>query len=203
MIPFPSNNSDIKNILPSHGTAIYYGKIFSAEQSESLYKELFSEIPWKHDVVNIFGKRIITKRKIAWYGDRAFAYKYASNTMYALPWTKLLQRLKEKVESVSRESYNSCLLNLYHKGEEGMGWHSDNEKELKRHAAIASISLGAERKFVFKHRETKEKKSVLLEHGSLLVMKDEIQEHWLHSLPKTKKVTEGRINLTFRTILSV
>ncbi len=201
MLPFQDYIADPENLLPYNGIAHYHGKLFPHEESIHLCQTLFESIPWENDVVHMFGKRIVTKRKVAWYGDEAYAYKYSNSTKHALSWTKELLLIKQQIETVSKETYNSCLLNLYHEGEEGMGWHSDDEKELKPNGAIASISLGAERKFSFKHRETKETKSVLLEHGSLLVMKGEIQTHWLHALPKTKKVKEGRINLTFRTIL--
>jgi alkylated DNA repair dioxygenase AlkB len=111
-----------------------------------------------------------------------------------------LQLLKKLIEDKTGETYNSCLLNLYHSGDEGMGWHSDGEKELKKNGAIASVSLGAERKFAFKHKETKEVISQVLAHGSVLVMKNETQSHWLHRLPPTIRVSTPRVNLTFRTI---
>jgi alkylated DNA repair dioxygenase AlkB len=109
--------------------------------------------------------------------------------------------LKHKIEQETGETFNSCLLNLYHDGSEGMAWHSDGEKDLKKNGAIASLSFGAERKFAFKHKDTKEKVELILEHGSLLVMKDETQTHWLHRLPPTTKSKLPRVNLTFRTIV--
>ena len=147
------------------------------------------------------GKLIITKRKVAWYGDSAFEYSYSNRTKIALPWTKELLTLKSKIEIETGESFNSCLLNLYHSGEVGMAWHSDGEKDLKKDGAIGSVSFGAERKFSFKHKTTKEAVSIMLEHGSLLVMKGTTQTHWLHRLPPTKKTVKPRINLTFRTIV--
>ena len=155
---------------------------------------------WSHDQALIFGKLITTKRKVAWYGDENYDYTYSKTTKKALRWTEELLELRAIVEEMTSESYNSCLLNLYHSGEEGMAWHSDAEKDLKRNGAIASLSLGADRKFVLKHKETREKVTLLLEHGSLLVMKGTTQSNWLHSLPKSKKVTTARVNLTFRTI---
>jgi alkylated DNA repair dioxygenase AlkB len=109
-------------------------------------------------------------------------------------------QLKEIIENKSGETFNSCLLNLYHSGEEGMAWHSDGEKDLQKNGAIASLSLGAERKFAFKHKTTKRTVSILLEKGSLLIMKGDTQTNWLHRLPPTKKVKTPRINLTFRTV---
>ena len=107
-------------------------------------------------------------------------------------------QVKERVEQQTTQRFNSCLLNLYHDGSEGMGWHSDDEKTLGLNPVIASVSFGAERIFKLKHRKSKEVVSVLLEQGSLLIMKGETQHHWVHTMPKTKKVTTPRINLTFR-----
>jgi len=188
------------NILPKEGAADYYGKIFSDEECDSFYQYLFHQIPWENDEAVIFGKLIITKRKVAWFGEKAFEYTYSKRTKYAKLWTPELLKLKQKCEEFSEETYNSCLLNLYHDGSEGMAYHSDGEKDLKKHGAIASLSFGAERKFVFKHKTTNEKVEISLESGSLLVMKGTTQDHWLHRLPPTTKVKTPRINLTFRTI---
>ena len=118
----------------------------------------------------------------------------------ALPWTDELLEIKRIVENQEPVEFNSCLLNFYHDGDDGMSWHSDNEKELEKNGVIASVSLGAERKFSFKHKRNKEKIDLILGNGSLLVMKEQIQTHWMHQLPKSKKISEPRINLTFRTI---
>lgn len=117
-----------------------------------------------------------------------------------MPWTKELIDLKHIIETKTGETFNSCLLNLYHNGNEGMAWHSDGEKDLKKDGAIGSLTFGAERKFAFKHKKSGEKVQLVLQHGSLLVMKDVTQTHWLHRLPPTKVITKPRINLTFRTI---
>jgi alkylated DNA repair dioxygenase AlkB len=191
-----------KNWLPKDGVVNYFGPIIPLKQADDFFKILLDTIPWEADVVHMFGKRIVTKRKVAWYGDQPYDYTYSNSTKKALPWTPTLRELKEMAENLTNETYNSCLLNLYHTGGEGMGWHTDNEKELKKNGAIASYSFGAERKFVFKHKTTKEKVELLLDHGSLLVMKGATQNHWLHRLPPTKKVGSARINLTFRTIIS-
>ncbi len=188
------------NLLPKDGTVNYYGRIFPVTEANHYFENLLSSIDWRNDEAVIFGKRIITKRKVAWYGDSNFDYTYSKITKRAFPWTQELQNLKTVVEEMTGEVFNSCLLNLYHSGEEGMAWHSDAEKALKKNGAIASLSFGAERKFGFKHKETKEKIFLILEHGSLLVMKDETQAYWLHRLPPTKLVKRPRINLTFRFI---
>lgn len=189
------------NLLPQDGTVNYYGKIFSEEEAHHYYKYLFYEIPWKQDEAMIMGKLIITKRKVAWFGDEPFEYTYSKRTKLALPWTKELLELKTKCEQETGEQFNSCLLNLYHDGSEGMAYHSDGEKDLKKNGAIASLSFGAERKFLFKHKNTNEKIEIFLENGSLLVMKDETQSHWQHRLPPTTKIKTPRVNLTFRSIV--
>lgn len=193
--------SENDNLLPVDGTALYHGLFLSATEADRFFENLLETIAWQSDEVIVFGKRHITQRKVAWYGDEAYAYTYSGTTRKALPWTPELLELKRKVEERTGTVYNSCLLNRYHSGEEGMGWHSDDEKMLQPNGSIASVSLGAERKFAFKHKRTGETVSLLLDNGSLLEMKNETQAHWLHSLPKTKKVKRERINLTFRKIV--
>jgi alkylated DNA repair dioxygenase AlkB len=199
---FNLHTNENTNLLPKDGIVNYYGKLFSRERSNHYLEVLLNTIEWKNDEAIIFGKFIITKRKVAWYGDYGFEYTYSNTTKKALPWTKELLELKAIIEEKTGETFNSCLLNLYHSGDEGMAWHSDAEKDLKKNGAIGSISFGAERKFAFKHKETKELVSLILEHGSLLVMKDATQTHWLHRLPPTKSTLKSRVNLTFRTIVN-
>lgn len=190
-----------KNILSKDGTVHYHGIVFPKTIADNYYESLLQHIAWEHDEAIIFGKRIVTKRKVAWYAEQAFEYSYSNTTKHALLFTKELLELKALVEKETQETYNSCLLNLYHDGSEGMAWHSDGETDLKKNGAIASLTFGAERKFGFKHKVTKETVYLILQHGSLLVMKDETQTHWLHRLPPTKKITRPRINLTFRTVV--
>lgn len=197
-----SSTDETTNLLPYDGKVLYYGVLFSKAEADRFLEYLLEQVAWKNDEAVIFGKRIVTKRKVAWYGDQPFQYTYSNTTKQALPWTPELLVLKSKVEAQSGETYNSCLLNLYHDGSEGMAWHSDAERELKKNGAIGSLSFGSERKFAFKHKKTAETVSLLLEHGSLLVMKDQTQTHWLHRLPPTKLSKKPRINLTFRTIVS-
>ena len=192
----------MNNLLPKDGTVHYYGKIFTEEQSEIYYVKLLKEINWQHDVVKIFGKEIITKRKVAFLGDEGISYKYSGKTKIAEKWIKILSEIKSTVEQISGQKFNACLLNYYHNGSEAMSWHSDNEKEILKHSAIASVSFGAERKFGFKHNFSKEEISLKLENGSLLIMKDETQIYWKHKLYTNAKITEPRINLTFRTIVN-
>ncbi|OHX64103.1 alpha-ketoglutarate-dependent dioxygenase AlkB family protein [Flammeovirga pacifica] len=190
------------NILPYDGKLEYYPSIFSAEEKEYYYNNLFHKIAWENDVIKMFGKEFITKRKVGWYGLKNYEYTYSKSTKRAHPFPVFLQDILNKVEHYSKESFNSCLLNLYHSGEEGMAYHSDNEKELKKNGCIASVSFGAERKFSFKHKTSKERIDINLENGSLLLMSGEIQDKWMHALPKTKRIDTPRINLTFRTIIT-
>jgi len=194
------SDNQITNLLPYDGTVLYYGMIVSQAEANHYFNELYNNIEWRHDEAIVFGKHIITNRKVAWYGDKEFDYTYSNTTKKALPWTKELLLLKKIAEEKTEATYNSCLLNLYHDGNEGMAWHSDSEKMLQKNGAIASLTFGAERKFAFKHKETKNTSSLILEHGSLLVMKDNTQTHWLHRLPPSTHTTRPRINLTFRTI---
>jgi alkylated DNA repair dioxygenase AlkB len=186
------------NLLPCDGEVYYRPGVLNPVTAKEYFGTLLQTIAWKQDELFIYGKQIITKRKVAWYGDQPFAYTYSHNTKEALPWMPALLELKQLCEATSGEQYNCCLLNLYHNGDEGMAWHSDDEDTIVKDSAIASLSLGAERKFSFKHKKEGGNISVMLATGSLLVMKGATQTHWLHSLPKTKKVFEPRINLTFR-----
>ena len=195
------NQNSHTNILPFDGEVLYLGKVFNRKKVAQYYQTFLEKIPWKNDEAIIFGKHHITKRKVAWFGDNTYSYKYSGITKQAHIWTPELLQLKQKVEEHSATTYNSCLLNLYHDGGEGMGWHSDAEKTLLDNGTIASVTLGAERKFSFKHKESKQRIDVLLENGSLLLMKGTTQKNWLHRLPPTKKVFSPRINLTFRTII--
>lgn len=197
---FNNEIDSTKNLLPKDGIVNYYGKLLTNKEANHYFDSLMNTIEWKNDQAIIYGKLIVTKRKVAWYGDTDFKYTYSNTTKRALPWTTELLELKLLAEEKTGERFNSCLLNLYHNGDEGMAWHSDAEKDLKKNGAISSLSFGAERKFAFKHKETKEIISLILEHGSLLVMKDKTQTNWLHRLPPTKLITKPRINLTFRTI---
>lgn len=201
---FRQHISQPQNLLPQkdgeESIVNYYGAMMSLEEADHYFACLFNTIEWKNDEALMYGKRIITKRKVAWYADKPFSYTYSKTTKYAQPWTQELLQLKTLTEQQTGEFFNSCLLNLYHDGSEGMAWHSDGEKDLKKHGAIASLSFGAERKFSFKHKATKQTVSLILEHGSLLVMQGTTQTYWQHRLPPTTKIQEPRINLTFRTI---
>lgn len=189
------------NLLCKEGVAKYYGVLVPPAVADGYFTRLLKSIEWKNDEAVIYGKHITTKRKVAWYAEKPFEYTYSKTTKHALPWTKELLELKALVEQKTGEQFNSCLLNLYHDGSEGMAWHSDGEKDLEKNGTIGSLSFGAERKFSFKHKQSKESVSLVLEHGSLLVMQGTTQTYWQHRLPPTKTVTTPRINLTFRSII--
>lgn len=188
-------------ILAKDGRAEYLNSFYDAESSDGLFTNLLDSLTWESDEILMFGKLIRTARKVAWVGDPECLYTYSGVQKTPQAWSKELAQMRNKLEQFTGHSYNSCLLNLYHTGDEGMGWHSDNERELDSAAPIVSISLGARRKFAFRHKQDKTTNSVFLEHGSLLIMHPPIQEYWQHSLLKTKTVTSPRINLTFRKIL--
>lgn len=188
------------NLLPRDGHVSYFGRVFTPAEADHLKASLLEAVEWRNDQAIIFGKTITTRRQVAWYADQPYAYRYSGTTKRALPWPEFLVSVNQKIAALCQDSFNSCLLNLYPSGEDGMAWHSDAEKELKRNGVIASVSLGAERKFQFQHKETKALVSVWLEHGSLLVMKGETQSYWLHRLPKMAQLASPRINLTFRQI---
>ncbi|HEY4112307.1 alpha-ketoglutarate-dependent dioxygenase AlkB family protein [Puia sp.] len=188
----------VVNLLPFDGHADYYGTVIGAAEAGSYMDRMMDGIEWRHDEAVIFGRHIITKRKVAWYGDSDYGYKYSGVVRQALPWTAELLALKLLTEGLTGVRFNSCLLNLYHDGEEGMAWHSDDEKDLAPGGAIASLSFGVERRFLFRHKRTRQLVEVTLAAGSLLVMKGATQDRWLHSLPKMKRVSRPRVNLTFR-----
>lgn len=191
-----------ENLLEGGSIAKYYGAFLSIDEADTHYKRLLHNINWQNDEAIIMGKHITTKRKIALYADHPFSYTYSNITKQASPWTKDLLDIKAIVEATLGETFNTCLLNLYHDGREGMAWHSDAEKELKKYGTIASVSLGAERVFSFKNKLTNNTISVLLEHGSLLIMAGTTQDCWQHRLPTTTKINQPRVNLTFRNIVS-
>jgi len=195
------SDNQITNLLPYDGTVLYYGTVIPQAEANHYFNQLYNTIEWRNDEAIIFGKHIITSRKVAWYGDKDFDYTYSNTTKKALPWTKELLDLKTLAEKITNASYNSCLLNYYHNGNEGMSWHSDAEKMLQKDGSIASFTFGAERKFAFKHKVTKDTTSIVLQNGSLLEMKNNTQTHWLHRLPTSSIIKRPRINLTFRTIV--
>ncbi len=181
---FTRFKTEATNIISHGGEALYHGAVFDEMYADKLYERLLSYTPWRNDEWIMYGKAHVTARKVAWYSPKK-------------KWPPELLEMKEQVESFTGVSYRHVLLNLYESGDVGLGWHSD-EESLEEDSSIASVSLGAERRFDFRNMETKETVSIVLEHGSLLVMQGALQRFWQHHLPKSKRVRHPRINLTFR-----
>ncbi|MCE2754401.1 MAG: alpha-ketoglutarate-dependent dioxygenase AlkB [Ignavibacteriae bacterium] len=194
------NNTAI-SLLPHDGEAIYYPGDLLPLSNPSWLDILTDSIAWSNDTVKMFGKTLTLNRKSAWYGDPGAAYSYSGIRREPLKWTEELLMIKKLCEEVSNATFNSVLCNYYHDGKDGMGWHCDDERELGKEPIIASVSFGAERIFAFKHRNSKERINIRLEHGSMLIMRGQTQHSWQHALPKSTIVHEPRINLTFRNIL--
>lgn len=188
------------NLLPYGGELYYFPDAISREKSDELFNQLFAEIKWKQEPVKIFGREVMQPRLTSWYGDKP--YTYSGITMQPNHWIHPLLEIKSIAEKFSGSGSSSALLNLYRNGDDGMGWHRDNERSLGAMPVIASVSLGAER--VFQVRDYRDKKPVIsleLKSGSIVVMKGETQKVWEHRIPKTKKFRDARINITFRSIV--
>lgn len=195
-----------ENLLPYDGVVKDFGLILNHEQSQK-YLDYFSKhLAWQHDEVFILGQHHTTERKVAWYGDESYQYKYSGMVKQAHAWNAGLFRLKKHIEQLVGHQFNTCLANLYENGRQGMGWHSDDEPALVTEngleTVIASLSFGATRKFSFKHKQTAEKVDLQLHNGQLIVMRGKTQQFWTHTLSKSTKVIEPRINLTFRCFYS-
>jgi alkylated DNA repair dioxygenase AlkB len=182
------------------GYAYYFPALFDQSQSQQLFTALAESLHWQPDTLWMFGQRIVTRRKVAWVGNMGCSYTYSGVEKHPQAWTPELILIKNKLEAFTQASFNSCLLNWYHDGSDGMGWHSDDEKELDSQSPIASLSLGSRRKFAFRYKQDKTTTSLFLENGSLLMMHAPTQQFWQHSLLKTKTISTPRINLTFRNI---
>ena len=180
---------------------IYYPQFFDKEQADKIYTELLQEIAWQQDNITVFGKIHPQPRLTALYGNEGKPYSYSNIKMQPHPWNSLLQKIKYYIEETTGCQFTTVLLNQYRDGKDSNGWHADNEKELGTNPTIASLSFGSERVFQLKHNTINvAKKSIVLEHGSLLLMKGSTQHFWKHQIPKTAKPIGTRINLTFRSI---
>ena len=193
------------NVLPYDGDVNDLGIVI--DDASVLYNTLLNELPWQSDMVTLFGKTHVTTRQIVWMGDTEADYQYSGHTRQTIPWSDIVFYVKQHVEKALAEMgimahFNTCLLNYYPTGTDGMGYHADDEKELGHQPIIASLSLGATRKFVFKHKKTQDKVALYLESGQLIVMHGNTQTFWKHTITKTKTVDAGRISLTFRQMLA-
>lgn len=183
---------------------IYIPNFFSKQEADSYFKIIETTTTWQHDDITIFGKTHKQPRLTALFGYSKRPYGYSNIVMYPKPFTSTLITIKARIENISDHKFNTVLVNLYRDGNDSNGWHADNEKELGNNPLIASVSLGEARPFHFKHRNLKDQRhKLILEHGSLLIMKGEMQHHWLHQIAKTKKQIQPRINLTFRKLIDI
>lgn len=197
---FDTSNDRIKPIKIQDGEYIFHSQFFTKKEADSYLDTFTKSIHWKQEEMKMYGKTVKFPRLTAWYGDNDKPYSFSGITLQPHPWTKELLEIKEKIEPLCDETFNSVLLNLYRDGNDSISWHTDAEKELGKNPIIASVNFGAERTFQLRHMETKERINIPLSHGSLLIMQGELQHFWQHQIPKTKTVKTPRINLTFRAI---
>ncbi len=193
-------DKEIKFDLPDSDIS-YYPNFIEKTIADDYFYNLKRTVPWQQDDIKVFGKVYPQPRLTALFGNNGKAYSYSNITMSPKPFSKELQELKKSIELVAMTTFTTCLLNLYRDGKDSNGWHADDETELGENPVIASISLGQERFFHLRHKNEKQlKQKILLEHGSLLLMKGETQHFWQHQIPKTAKPITERINLTFRVV---
>jgi alkylated DNA repair dioxygenase AlkB len=190
-----------KQILNQNGEVLYDESFFDYDNQVEYFNLLNNKVSWKKDQIKIFGKEIPIPRYQAWYGDPGTHYKYSNLLLNPIPWVPCLNEIRKIISKACNEEFNACLVNLYETGQDYAAYHADNEKELGKNPTIASLSLGGERLFHLKNNHTKNLIKIVLSPGSLLLMKGELQHHWIHQLPKTKKIVSPRINLTFRKII--
>jgi len=200
MTPLIYNNPMADNLLPYDGELYFNAALLNTAESDALYSRLRESIAWEQRSISLFGKHMLQPRLIAWHGDVGANYRYSGADYIAQPWTTELSLLRQQVEEHFKRRFNSVLLNYYRDGNDSMGWHRDNERQLGDKPAIASINLGATRLFKLQHVTSKTLRKIELISGSALLMAGYCQQHWRHCVPKQKGITDGRINLTFRYI---
>lgn len=189
-----------KPIQILNGEYIYIPNFYNRETANRYLNSFVDEIEWKQESMNMYGKQVLFPRLTAWYGDNDKPYSFSGITLQPHNWSKELLEIKKDIEPLCHKEFNSVLLNLYRDGNDSISWHTDAEKELGKNPVIASINFGAERVFQLRHMETQERIDILLKHGSLLIMQGELQHFWQHQVPKSKKISSARVNLTFRVI---
>lgn len=189
-----------RHVIDEDGIAEYIPSVLNDADAQRVFSALLAQIPWRDEAVFIFGRWVTVPRKTCWFGDAQAVYRYSGVTHDPVPWLPILLELRTRVQTQAGSVFNSVLANLYRDGRDSMGWHADNEPELGADPTIASLSLGAARLFSLQHRKTKRKVNVMLENGSVLIMRGSLQRHWRHSLPKTTQSAPPRINLTFRFV---
>lgn len=182
------------------GEYLHIDNFFSKKESDNYFEYLKQNVYWQQESMNIYGKKVLFPRLTAWYGDNDKAYTFSGITLNPNPWFPDLMKIKNKIEKIALVDFNSVLLNMYRDGNDSISWHSDSEPELGKNPVIASVNFGDSRVFQLRHKITKEKIEIELNHGSVLIMQGELQHFWLHQVPKTKLNKKERINLTFRVI---
>ncbi|MBV8254568.1 MAG: alpha-ketoglutarate-dependent dioxygenase AlkB [Chitinophaga sp.] len=195
------NDNTHQEIILEHGILVYYPQFFTPQESNQFYHNLVDTSAWKQESMRMYGREVLFPRLMAWYGDASSAYSFSGKTFVPQPWTDTLLAIRNRVSPIAAATFNSVLLNYYRNGNDSMGWHADDEPELGQHPVIASVNFGAARRFLLRYKvDHSRKQEILLQHGSLLIMKGELQHYWEHHVPKTSKPVAGRINLTFRYI---
>ena len=190
---------DFKNLLPKDGFLYYLPEIFNAEESAILFETIRTETSWNQQSIKIYGRKVMQPRLTSWVADPEINIRYSGITMEPNPWTESLLKIKKISEEKTNQDFNGVLLNYYRDGQDTMGWHSDDEKELGENPIIVSISFGETRDFQIKHKEQKTLKlNLALEKGSMLIMGGKSQSCWSHAVPRRTRVKDARINLTFR-----
>lgn len=191
----------MQRLLLPDADLLFAPDFLSRDDADAAFASLHAELPWSVHRIRLFGREVDSPRLSAWIGDPDAVYVYSRTRFVPHPWTPVLLDLRARIEAATSARYNSVLANLYRDGRDGMGWHSDDEPELGTQPVIASVSLGATRRFALKHRRDPQRKlEVALPHGSLLVMRGDTQRHYRHALPKTARPVGPRINLTFRCV---
>jgi alkylated DNA repair dioxygenase AlkB len=194
----PENNGE--PVILENGEYIYIPSFFDVKTANSYLEAFKHKIIWKQESMNMYGKQVLFPRLTSWYGASDKAYSFSGIKLNPNPWIDELIEIKKMIEPLCEVEFNSVLLNLYRDGNDSISWHTDAEKELGINPIIASVNFGAERKFQIKHNRTLETHDIILKHGSLLIMRGELQHYWKHQVPKQKNITKERINLTFRVI---
>ena len=201
--PVPSNGvvaTQIGNVTIENGEYIYLPGFFTQLESDQYLKTLKDKVLWKQESMNIYGKKVEFPRLMAWYGSNDTTYSFSGISLNPNPWISEILEIKNRIEPLANITFNRALLNLYRNGKDSVSWHTDSEPELGQNPIIASVSFGATRKFQLRHIKTREKIEFHLSHGSLLIMKGELQHYWQHQVPKTQMKIGERINLTFRVM---
>lgn len=201
-----SGDHEWHEVLPHGGSARLLARVLTTDEADETFRLLLDEVPWQSHDLFLFGRKVTEPRLSAWIGDDGVSYTYSGVPRTPIPWTSTLDVLRRLCESrldtlFPTIKFNSVLANLYRSGDDSMGWHADDEPELGPNPVIASLSFGDERRFDFKHKASGDSVSILLPHGSLLVMSGETQMYWKHRIARTKSSKAPRINLTFRFVL--